>query len=85
MSKIFILIRILILLAPFFLPWWISLIAVLAAVFYFDSYYEIILIGFMYDVLYHSANTMFGLYGFTLISCVLFVLVKQIKKRLILY
>lgn len=85
MNKTCIFLRILIVLSPFFLPWWISLILALAALFYFESYYEIVLIGFMYDVLYYSANTAFGLYGFTLLACTLFIFVKQIKKRLILY
>ncbi|MEY4440616.1 MAG: hypothetical protein RLY49_242 [Candidatus Parcubacteria bacterium] len=85
MDKIRIVIRILILLSPFFLPWWLVIIFTLAALFYFETYYEIFLIGLFFDVLYHSANTKFGLYGFILIACILFVLVKQIKKRLILY
>lgn len=85
MKKLHILIRILILFSPFLFPWWASLILVLAASFYFDVYYEIILIGLIFDILYHSTNTMFGLYGFTLISCLLFIVIKQIKQRLILY
>lgn len=85
MSKIHNLIRLLLVLAPFFLPWWLMLIFVLAAVFLYDRYYEIILIGFMCDILYHSEVTYIGLYGFTLLACILFILVKQIKQKLILY
>jgi hypothetical protein len=85
MQKINIILRILSLASPFIFPWWISLILVCAALFYFKTFYEIILIGLFFDVLYHSTNTGFGLYGFTLISCVIFVFVAQIKQRLIVY
>lgn len=85
MNKLNLLIRIFILLSPFFLPWWVVLIAVLSALFLYDSYYEIIVIGLVCDILYHSKNTMFGLYGFTLIACLLYVIIKQIKQRLIVY
>lgn len=85
MQKINIILRIFILISPFIFPWWVPLILACAALFYFQSYYEIIFIGLIFDIVYHSASTVFGLYGFTLISCALFVLVKQIKQRLILY
>ena len=85
MNNIELILRILVLLSPFFLPWWLAVIFILAALFYFDTYYEILILGFFFDVLYHSANTMFGLYGFILISCLLFICVKQFKKRLVLY
>ncbi len=85
MKKINIGIRIIALLSPFIFPWWVALICACAALFYFETFYEIIILGLFFDVLYHSNNTLFGLYGFTLISCVLFVVVAQIKKRLIVY
>jgi hypothetical protein len=85
MQKINVVLRIISLVSPFIFPWWISAILVCAALFYFEKFYEIILIGLFFDVLYHSTNTSFGLYGFTLISCVIFVFVTQIKERLIVY
>jgi hypothetical protein len=85
MKKSNTIIRILILLSVFISPWWVAVILACAGVFYFDRFYEIILIGLFFDILYHSTNTAFGLYGFTIIACVLFVTVKQIKQRLIVY
>lgn len=85
MKKRDIYIRIALLLGVFVLPWWVVVICASAALFYFENFYEIILIGLCFDILYHSAHTSFGLYGFILIACVLFLLVKQIKKRLIVY
>jgi hypothetical protein len=70
---------------PFLVPWWLVLIVALSALFLFEDYYEIILLGLICDVLYASSHSVFGLYGFTLISAVLLVLVGQIKKRLIMY
>lgn len=85
MNKVHIIIRICIILSPFFVPWWISLILGLSALFYYEKFYEIIVLGFIWDVVYHSQVTTFGLYGFSIASVVLFMLVRQIKKRLILY
>ena len=67
------------------MPWWAVLVLVLAALFLFDSYYEIILIGLICDILYVSAHSFFGLYGLTLVSILLLVVVGQIRKRLIMY
>ena len=85
MSKLSLLSRIAILVSPFFVPWWIVLLLALAAVFWFETYYEIVLLGMICDVLYASSHSLFGLYGFTLISGLIFMLVRQIKKRLIMY
>ncbi len=85
MNKVSLLNRIAIVISPFFVPWWIVLILVLAAVFLYENYYEIILIGIICDVLYASSTTPWGIYGFTIAACVLLVAVKQIKKRLIMY
>ncbi len=85
MSKLSLLSRILILTTPFFLPWWVVLVLALAALFFFETYYEIVVLGLICDVLYASSHTFFGLYGLTLISGLLLIIVGQIKKRLIMY
>lgn len=85
MNKVHIIIRICIVISPFFFPWWISLILGLSALFYYEKYYEIIALGLIWDILYYSQTTIFGLYGFSILSIGLFLIVKQIKKRLILY
>lgn len=85
MSKLSLLSRILILVTPFFLPWWVVLVLTLAALFFYETYYEIVALGLICDVLYASSHTFFGLYGLTLVSALLLVAVGQIKKRLIMY
>lgn len=85
MSKLSLLSRILIVASPFFVPWWAVLVLVLAALFLHDSYYEIIFIGLICDVLYVSEHSDFGLYGLTLLSILLLVVIGQIRKRLIMY
>jgi hypothetical protein len=85
MNKVSLLSRILIVVSPFLVPWWVVLILAIAALFLFDSYYEIVLIGIFCDVLYSSSHSFFGLYGLTLMSCALFVVIGQVKKRLIMY
>ena len=85
MNKLNLLIRICILLSPFIFPWWVILIFGLSALFLYDTYYEIIWIGLVCDILYHSENTIVGLYGFTMFACFLFIVIKQIKQRLIVY
>ncbi len=85
MSKLSLLSRILILVTPFFLPWWVVLVLALAALFFFETYYEIVVLGLICDVLYISSHSFFGLCGLTLISGLLLIIVGQIKKRLIMY
>ncbi len=85
MNKLILLSRILILASPFFLPWWVVLIFALAALFFFETYYEIVVLALICDVLYASSHSFFGLYGLTLISGLLLITVGQIKKRLIMY
>jgi len=80
-----VIVRILIILSPFYVPWWAVLLFVLAALSFYSSYYDVLVIAFIADVLYGSEHTFFGLYGFVLIGCVLLAITHQIKKRLIMY
>ncbi|MFT5360237.1 MAG: hypothetical protein ACI88L_000728 [Candidatus Paceibacteria bacterium] len=43
--------------ALFFLPWYLTVAAAIAGFFYFDNYYEGILIGLIYDSLYFTASS----------------------------
>jgi hypothetical protein len=43
--------------ALFFLPWYLTVSVMLAGFFYFDKYYEGILIGLIYDSLYFTASS----------------------------
>lgn len=85
MNKLSLLSRIALVLSPFFLPWWLVLILALAALFFYDNFYEIICIGLVCDVLYATSTTFLGLYGLTILACLFLMAVKQLKKRLIMY
>lgn len=85
MNKLNLLIRLLILVSPFLVPWWLVLVFVLAAFSMYDSYYEVIAIGLICDVLYLTSQSFVGMYGLTLAACALLVIGQQIKKRLIMY
>ncbi|GEM_PF-2485028 len=43
---------IVLLLALLCAPWWVTAIGALAATFYFEDYLEMLVFGFLYDVLY---------------------------------
>ena len=38
--------------AVFYAPWWLTLFLALLGTFYFHDYYEVIALGFLFDVLY---------------------------------
>lgn len=85
MNKIQIIIRLAILISPFFLPWWLVVIFVCAALFFYDRYYEIFLISIILDSMYSTQHTSLGVYAFTLGAFGLYIAIHQIKKRLLVY
>ena len=68
-------------------PWWLIWCCAIALLFYFKSYYEIILWGVIYDALYGitSIDMWYSRYTFTIFSIILFVIVFFLKKHLIIY
>ncbi len=67
--------------------WWITWIMAIIFLFFFRSYYEIILWGIMYDALYGLPLPMFYNTGhvFTIFSIIILLLVFYLRKRLIIY
>ncbi len=72
-------------LSVFFLPWWMVLSIVLSAMFYFDRYYEVIIIGLIADVLYGSFYAVNFPYPITLLSLIFLYIISNFKKNLIAY
>lgn len=65
-------------------PWWVAFILSLAGFFYFNSYYEAIALGALFDILYGVSGNFFlgyGVFGFTLMTSVFF-LMKRLKQEL---
>ncbi len=70
--------------ALFFAPWWVTLTLGIIATFYFSFYYELIVAGALFDILYGvTADATFGynVLGF-LVTTVVFLLIERIKKEL---
>ena len=72
------------LVATFIAPWWVTFIASLLGIFYFNSYYEAIAVGALFDILYGVSATSsfgYGIVGFVTIT-ILFLVIKRIKQEL---
>lgn len=85
MNKINISIRIILLCLPFIVPWWLVVILSLAALFFFNFYWEVVIIGIMLDTIYTTSLGVLGLYFFTITSLVCLFVTYHIKQRLIVY
>jgi hypothetical protein len=75
-------------------PWWVFAIMALVSVFLFKKYYEIIVLGFIFDLIYGlPINTLEGNFIdiirfsliFTISSVVVFFVVERLKKNLKFY
>ncbi len=67
-----------------FLPWWVSAVIAISAVFFFKSYYEIIAAGFLIDALYGAPRAWF--FDLSVIggvfAVVAFFLIQWLKRRI---
>ena len=70
--------------AVFAFPWWLSMCAAAAALFFFDSFYEIIFLGIIIDSLYNAPIAPFHHFQFvvTLLCIFIFVGIEALKRRL---
>ncbi len=76
--------NLLLIIALFFAPWWFTLTLGIIATFYFSSYYEIIVLGTLFDILYGvtvSATFGYNVLGF-LVTTIVFLLIERIKKEI---
>jgi hypothetical protein len=82
MSRI--VIDILLFLALFMVPWWFVLVLAGIAVLYFDSFFEIIFLGFAIDSLYNASIPQYYAVEFvvTIIAMILFLTIEIVKRRL---
>ena len=72
---------IIILVSLFLLPWWLVVIFGLFATYFFDTYYEIIFFGFIYDTLY-APPTLLWRFMFTIVAYFIFIFFYLIKKQI---
>lgn len=74
-------------LSLFVAPWWVSSILALAGVFFFGNFYEIIVAGFIMDLVYGPGNGAFPDRQFvsTFAAALLLAGGLFIKKRLVFY
>ncbi len=68
----------------FLLPWWVTLCIALIALFYIPSFYELILVGLYFDMIY--ATPQIGLFSYTyigiMVSAVLVLFAHVMRFRL---
>jgi len=79
---------VLLLLALLLTPWWLTFALGLVAVFVFKDFYEIIILGFCFDLLYgpgHISGEIFRSFAGLLLSASVLLLATIIKTRLIVY
>lgn len=69
----------------FFLPWWVVFILAAALTFYFENYFEIIIIALLADIVYGSLHFLGYPYLLTIIAVILFFIIKKFKNNLIAY
>ena len=66
-------------------PWWIIIIAAVAFLFVYNSYYEIVLWGLCLDEIYGTSHHIPYSLIATVVACLLFIAVYFLKKRLMIY
>jgi hypothetical protein len=70
----------------FFLPWWVNLILIISASFYFKNFYEAVVIGLIMDSMYGSAVVFDNfIYIFTLMFIVMIFVINKIREKMIMY
>ncbi len=71
-------------LSAFFVPWWIPMLGGLIAIVFFNSYYEIVVLGVILDSLYNASIPRFYQFQFvlTLTSILAVFCIGAIKERL---
>lgn len=70
--------------AIFYAPWWATLGLAAVAAFYFKKYYELMVLGALFDVLYGAKGGFtvgYGALGF-IAAFFLFLLIERVKKEL---
>lgn len=65
-------------------PWWMALAGIAIGAFYFKNYYEMIVLGVVFDLLYGTRGGVMAGYGIMGVvgAFVLFVIIEKIKKEL---
>ena len=68
----------------FYTPWWVALLGIALGAFTFKNYYEMMVLGVMFDLLYGARGGFFVGYGImgVLGMFVLFIGIEKLKKEL---
>lgn len=73
-----------IILAVFLLPWWLSLLAALLCLYFFNKFYELLIPAFLFDLLYTSPSQNYLLWPAILLTLVL-IFLSGLAKRYLRY
>ena len=67
-------------------PWWVGIVLALAALFYFEKFYEAVFVGLFIDSIYGSSVVFPNFsYLITIISALVTFLIVRFKNNLIMY
>jgi hypothetical protein len=71
----------------FIFPWWFVVVLAVIALFFFNSYYEVIFLGVIIDSLYNAPIARFHGFEFvvTIAMVLLYILAEVLKRRLRFY
>ncbi len=75
----------LILLSVLILPWYITIMFSILAAFYFERFYEFILIAFFLNSLYVGSGFSWDGYLFIILATFIFIFIEWIKTKLVFY
>lgn len=78
-------IGIILLLSTLLFHWWVPILIALFCLFYFDDFYEILVVGLLIDVLYGSKFEFYGFnLFFTLLMLVFFYTIGKFRKQILI-
>jgi len=68
-------------------PWWVTVLATIFLLFYFRTFNEIIIFGFLMDMYYGNLHLVFKVYDyrFTIAAIIVLIFASLIKRRIKYY
>lgn len=71
--------------AMFISPWWLLFATSILCAFAFRKFYEIIFIGFFFDLMYTNSSSFLHSHFFLFYALITFVIIQILQKRLTFY
>lgn len=65
------------------LPWWVVLLCAVVSIIFINKYYELVIFGIIYDLIYGVSFTGINMYYGVIFGIILFLISTKLKQRLI--